>query len=578
MAGLVGSVAPGAATARTILPSIQGRLSTAALSFGGINGTGTGATQRRAQQRQNTQRLEGIRELLTHTRDLGARIDHVRAALSSARLTRSRGSVAQITSTSAPSLNTEPTYTTLRSGEEVNTTTTSFSPRGPGWDGPQSTTEPTVSGTYDGSLGDQTIEFRVHRDRTVGGNKNVRLNMYDESGSYLGRVLWTKNTPPDTEESTGFGLNISLSAGEVERNESFFVDVSASQGTDVDPDAAFDGIRNDHPELEDSANIVDGSFTVNGQTIDVGASDSLNDVLGAINASGAGVTATYDSATDSVLFTQDTAGDEDIVLADDTSGFLAALKLDSPDQYQGVDPDPERIISEVAAFAGVTSGTITINGTDIAVDVDSDSLQDVLGRISASGAGVSAEWSDSGGIILTGAARGVDIAIEADSTGLLAANNIALQTEEAKGGRGPNQQTVRDLTRELGSLATELSEALGSLDQESAAASDVGNARNLLLGALQTALEDFSSGDTGLGMVFELGNVASDEAVWDFDSMQVQDLAEALRRQPGRVAEFLLGENGEGGLLDQLDEALGTARRDLMDRYGHTGLLLSRVA
>jgi flagellar hook-associated protein 2 len=71
-----------------------------------------------------------------------------------------------------------------------------------------------------------------------------------------------------------------------------------------------------------------GSFTINGVNIAYDAgTDSVKSVLQRINASTAGVSATYDSATDRVILANKTTGDTGIFLSDDTGNVLGALGL-----------------------------------------------------------------------------------------------------------------------------------------------------------------------------------------------------------------------------------------------------------
>ncbi len=74
-----------------------------------------------------------------------------------------------------------------------------------------------------------------------------------------------------------------------------------------------------------------GSFSINGVTIDYDAgTDSVKSVLARITASTAGVTATYDSASDRVILANKTTGDTGIFLSDDTGNLLSALGLTDP--------------------------------------------------------------------------------------------------------------------------------------------------------------------------------------------------------------------------------------------------------
>lgn len=110
---------------------------------------------------------------------------------------------------------------------------------------------------------------------------------------------------------------------------------------------------------------VEGSFTINGATINYHpATDKIADVIGYINNSAAGVTASFDSATQTLTLTQDTIGSgTTITMADDTGNFLEAMKL--------VDS------------GGAVIGTETA-GTDVM------SLNDVIDQINNAGIGVTA--------------------------------------------------------------------------------------------------------------------------------------------------------------------------------------------
>src|SRR5262249_25681442 len=101
------------------------------------------------------------------------------------------------------------------------------------------------------------------------------------------------------------------------------IDLGAT-GTTANANASFDGSGSSAPML-DSA-VTAGSFTVNGVAIDVAANDSIASVLAKITNSSAGVTATL--SNDRVALTTKSASDQDIRLENDTSGFLAAMKLD----------------------------------------------------------------------------------------------------------------------------------------------------------------------------------------------------------------------------------------------------------
>lgn len=73
-----------------------------------------------------------------------------------------------------------------------------------------------------------------------------------------------------------------------------------------------------------------GSFAINGVSISYDtASDTISSLISRINKSTAGVTASYDSANDRMLLTNNSTGDMGVGVTDDSNGILAALGLTS---------------------------------------------------------------------------------------------------------------------------------------------------------------------------------------------------------------------------------------------------------
>lgn len=80
-----------------------------------------------------------------------------------------------------------------------------------------------------------------------------------------------------------------------------------------------------------------GEFKINGVSITFNTgTDSLNDVLGRINSSTAGVVASYNSIEDKLVLTNKTTGASAISLQDVTGNFLAATKLSGASQTTGL--------------------------------------------------------------------------------------------------------------------------------------------------------------------------------------------------------------------------------------------------
>jgi flagellar capping protein FliD len=123
-----------------------------------------------------------------------------------------------------------------------------------------------------------------------------------------------------------------------------------------------------------------GAFTINGVSFTVNPStQALSDVIGTINSSAAGVTASFDSSTGKVTLTNNSVGAQSIVLGSsgDTSNFLSATGLTSA-------------VTSATFSSDVTAGNISINGTTIAIDPTTQTLTQAIAAINSSGAAVTA--------------------------------------------------------------------------------------------------------------------------------------------------------------------------------------------
>ncbi len=145
-----------------------------------------------------------------------------------------------------------------------------------------------------------------------------------------------------------------------------------------------------------------GTFTINNVQIAIGdyTKLSVNDVLGLINGSGAGVTATYDSASDRFVLTSNENSSTAITLGDakDTSNFLTLAKLTSLQGAAFTTGSASSAISSTSPLSSAgfslppTSGTFTVNGIAIYFDASTDSLQNLISKINNSGAKVTASY------------------------------------------------------------------------------------------------------------------------------------------------------------------------------------------
>jgi flagellar hook-associated protein 2 len=125
-----------------------------------------------------------------------------------------------------------------------------------------------------------------------------------------------------------------------------------------------------------------GSFTINGVSISWDRTvDSLANVIARINASGAGVTATYDVTTDRLALTRTATGSSSIALADVSGNFLTATRVLAAGQTLGQNASYKinggatqyASTNTVAdAVSGITLTLIATTTTAVTVDVAPD--------------------------------------------------------------------------------------------------------------------------------------------------------------------------------------------------------------
>ena len=463
-------------------------------------------------------------------------------------------------------------FASAESGEEVNTTPTSYSPILPTYDGPQSTAQPVIGGVYDGDQGDQQLKFRVRDNRNIGDAGRIRINIRDEANVTI-QNLDFDSLPANTELTLNNGLTLQFDAGYLKKNENFYVDVSTSVGTDVDPTKAFNGTRDQDPQFESGLSVTAGSFDVSGVTINVAADDTINSVVGKINGSGAGVTASFDVAREKVVVTQQTAGSfKSVVLDNDTSGFLAATKLDAPTTIAGGQGhDSDRLINTVADLSEAGTGNFEINGVSINVDVGTDSLSDVVARINSSGAGVTASYTESSNVVtIVSQSKTADLVLDNGTSNFFSALNITAGTykappEDGAGGRILENPDLFEL--ELEKFGSELDEIFKNgfkgLDDEE----------------LRPAIEQALTGTISDSFSKILGDTSEDKLRSrfgiDFDFREAQNgifgyngsqLADTLEEDLEQLTDFLFREDSKGkkeGLVVSLIETV----RELEDMF-----------
>ncbi len=174
------------------------------------------------------------------------------------------------------------------------------------------------------------------------------------------------------------------------------LDPSKTVGNAIDPTKTLSSLNLRTP-------VTAGYFTINGVQINVDPStQSLNDVINAINSSSAGVTASYDSTNDKLVITGSGNAVINLGSPGDTSNFLQATYIQNAPQT--LDANGNTTVSSTVHLGavdtsfslsslGINSGDISINGVKIAVDA-TQTLASLISEINSSSANVTA-WYDS---------------------------------------------------------------------------------------------------------------------------------------------------------------------------------------
>ncbi len=174
------------------------------------------------------------------------------------------------------------------------------------------------------------------------------------------------------------------------------LDPSKTVGNAVDPTKVLS-------DLDLRTAVTAGYITINGVQINVDPStQSLNDVISAINNSSAGVTASYDSTNDKLVLTGNGNAVVNLGSPGDTSNFLQATYIQNAPQT--LDTNGNTTVSSTVHLGaistsstlsslGINSGNISINGVQVAVD-STQTLDTLISNINNSSANVTA-WYDS---------------------------------------------------------------------------------------------------------------------------------------------------------------------------------------
>jgi hypothetical protein len=402
----------------------------------------------------------GTASTLRATREVNEQASTVRTSSQALGLdTTSPGASSRLSSTAALGLDVTSAETSSRitSTAEANTMATSYGVVQATFSNGAATQGSlgNLSGVYAGtgaaaSATSLTLQI-TSPGATIGGVPSlVSVKVTDQNGTNLGTYSGLLTTGQALSLGTDIGLSVAFTAGTTINGATTTFAVSRTTPTDVDANGTFDNADvNLRPRFANNQQVTAGSFTVNGTSVSVAANDSINTVLARINSTVAGVTASFSG--DKVTIQSVDPSEDDIVLAGDTSGFLAALNLTGATTVTGNVRDDQQILSKTSRFHEVTTGSFTVNGATISVNAVTDSLQSIVDRINQSSAGVTASY-DAGTdklTLTTVADSEDDIVVANDTTGLLSAVELAGATT-VKGNVRDDQQVLTKTTRFAG--------------------------------------------------------------------------------------------------------------------------------
>jgi hypothetical protein len=465
------------------------------------------------------------------------------------------------------------TAAALASTDEINASPMSFAPFGPDWTNGSSALL-TIGGEYDGSQGSGALTFEVRRPG-VKGTDNLRIRVEDPQGGQPLNINIRPNDAPDFEYTLGNGLFLTLGPGALIDRDTATIQVFDALGSAVDSDKPLGGVRNDNPNFQyypapnSLPPIVDGEFLLNGESISVGTTETLNDVVNRINQSNAGVTAVFNATTERIEFVQNTTGSVPTIdIQGDTSNFVLSTKLDAAVVTPGIDPEDEKVFANVGAFASIQTGDFLINGTPISIDTASDSLTSVIDRINESGAGVVASFDPGTQKVLIETQQSESVLeLDSNGTGLFGALNLPEgRVDNEAVGDGISRRRSYEIADALETVFSELNYVFQDKNFV-----DRGVGAGLFRGPLESV---FSSafGETG-STVFGIRHDASADARrrGSFATLDRRNFTESLQIRGNDVQRFFSGDDDTNGFVGGLFQATEQALKSLSLALGESG-------
>ena len=145
--------------------------------------------------------------------------------------------------------------------------------------------------------------------------------------------------------------------------------------------------------------VPDGTVTINGETFTLSDYSTVDAFMTAVNNDeDADAHIYYNRSTDRFVIEHDTPG-ETLTLAESASGFLTQVNITAGSYAANTTGVQTDVLLKNAnfdyAFSAAETGSFTINGVEIDWDADSDTLGEIISRINASEANVTAFYDES---------------------------------------------------------------------------------------------------------------------------------------------------------------------------------------
>ena len=308
-----------------------------------------------------------------------------------------------------------------------------------------------------------------------------------------------------------------------------------------------------------------GTITVNGQQVAIEEGDSLQDVFDKIQTA-TGVAGTYDSGTDTISLNHGSA----IVLgsANDTSNFFQVAKLynngtgtitstASLGAVQINNTLGSANFTTAISDGGSGAGEFKVNGVSISFDVATDTVADIMARISNSEAGVNATYDTvNDRLVLNNKVTGdIGVALEDVTGNFLAATGLSGGTLD----RGKNLLYTLDGGGQLVSTSNVITAASSGLTGLTVTALSTGSTTVEVKSdteAIKSAITDFIEeyNRTQTMIADETSSSTDEDGVVTAGVLAGQSTADQLATDLRRQANAVI--SGLDGTLSQL-AALG---------------------